>query len=128
MAKRIRTVPGFGLICAAELAGEIGNISRFKKADSLAMYLGVAPLDNSSGRRKGSKIPRQLNRRARDAMMIATVHHVAAVPTSSAYFHRKRGEGKSHQQAVRATARILARVLFAMLKHETDYVMPKGEG
>lgn len=124
LATRIRTVPGFGPICSAELAGEIGSISRFSKADSLAMYLGVAPLDNSSGRYKGSKIPKQINRRARDAMMIAAVHHVAAVPASRAYFDKKRATGKSHQQAVRATARMLAKVLFAMLKHSMDYQQP----
>ena len=124
MAQRIRTIPGFGLICAAELAGEIGTIERFAKADSLAMYLGVAPLDSSSGKRSASKVPKQVNFRARDAMMIATVHHVAAVPASKAYFDKKRAAGKTHQQAVRATARILAKVLFAMLKHGTNYQTP----
>lgn len=124
LAIRIRTVPGFGPICSAELAGEIGSITRFAKADSLAMYLGVAPLDNSSGRYKGSKVPKQVNRRARDAMMIAAVHHVAAVPASKAYFDKKRAAGKSHQQAVRAAARMLAKVLFAMLKHGMDYKQP----
>ena len=97
---------------------------RFAKADSLAMYLGVAPLDNSSGKYRGSKVPRQINRRARDAMMIAAVHHVALVPKSKTYFDRKRAEGKTHQQAVRAVARMLAKVLYAMLKHGVDYQRP----
>ncbi len=124
MAQRIQTVPGFGLICGSELAGEIGSMARFAKTDSLAMYLGVAPLDHSSGQFKGSKVPRQVNRRARDAMMIAAVHHIAAVPASKAYFDKKRAAGKTHQQAVRAVARMLAKVLFVMLKNGTDYVMP----
>jgi len=124
LAQHIRTIPGFGLICAAELAGEIGAIERFAKADSLAVYLGSAPLANDSGKRSASKVPRQINFRARDALMIATVHHVAAVPTSKAYFDKKRAQGKTHQQAVRATARILAKVLFAMLKHGKPYQMP----
>ncbi len=124
MASTIRTVPGFGLICSAELAGEIGSIERFVKGDSLAMYLGVAPLDNSSGKYKGSKVSKQINRRARDAMMIAAVHHVALVPASKAYYDKKRDAGKSHQQAVRATARLLAKILFAMLKHGKNYEQP----
>jgi transposase len=124
LAIRIRTVPGFGSICSAELAGKIGSIARFAKTDSLAMYLGVAPLENSSGKYKGSKVPKQINRRARDAMMIATVRHISAVPASKAYYERKRASGKSHQQAVRATARQLAKVLFAMIKHGTDYQHP----
>lgn len=124
LAGRIRTIPGFGPICSAELAGEIGSIMRFAKSDSLAMYLGVAPLDNSSGKYRGSKVPKQINRRARDAMMIAAVHHVALVPKSKAYFEKKRAEGKTHQQAVRATARVLAKVLYAMLKQDVDYERP----
>lgn len=124
MARRIQTVPGFGLVCGCELAGEIGSIARFAKTDSLAMYLGVAPLDNSSGKFKGSKVPRQVNRRARDAMMIAAVHHIAAVPASKAYFDKNRAAGKTHQQAVRVDAHMLARVLFSMLKNSKDYAIP----
>ena len=124
MARRIQTVPGFGLICSTELAGEIGSVERFAKTDSLAMYLGVAPLDNSSGKYKGSKVPRQVNRRARDAMMIAAVQHIRSVPASKAYFDKKRAAGKTHQQAVRAVARMLSKVLFSMLKHSEDYVIP----
>ncbi len=125
MARRIRTVPGFGLIGVAELAGEIGTIDRFAKADSLAMYVGSAPLDDSSGKRSTSKVPRQINCRARDAIMIAAVRHIAAVPASKAYYDKKRAAGKTHQQAVRAMARILAKVLFAMLKHGKDYKAPE---
>ena len=124
MARRLQTVPGFGLICSTELAGEIGSVERFAKTDSLAMYLGVAPLDNSSGKYKGSKVPRQVNRRARDAMMIAAVQHIRSVPASKAYFDKKRAAGKTHQQAVRAVARMLSKVLFSMLKHSEDYVIP----
>jgi transposase len=124
MARRIRTIPGFGPICAAELAGEIGTIERFAKADSLAMYLGVAPLDHSSGRRSASKVSKQINHRARDALFIGTVRHMPFVPTSKAYYTKKRAAGKTHLQSVRATARVLAKVLFAMLKHSTDYQVP----
>ncbi|MGR9106962.1 MAG: IS110 family transposase, partial [Gammaproteobacteria bacterium] len=45
-ARHIDTVPGFGLVCSAELAGEIGTLQRFRTSDSFAFYLGMAPLDN----------------------------------------------------------------------------------
>ncbi len=51
------TIPGYGLVCTAELAGEIGTIARFKSEASLALYLGMATLDNSSGKYRGSKAP-----------------------------------------------------------------------
>ena len=105
------------------IEGEIGSVERFAKTDSLAMYLGVAPLDNSSGKYKGSKVPRQVNRRARDAMMIAAVQHIRSVPASED-LDKKRATGKTHQQAVRAVAGMLSKVLFSMLKHSEDYVIP----
>ena len=43
------------LVCTAELAGEIGTIARFRSEASLALYLGMAALDNSSGKYRGSK-------------------------------------------------------------------------
>ncbi|OGT00516.1 MAG: hypothetical protein A3H99_03750 [Gallionellales bacterium RIFCSPLOWO2_02_FULL_59_110] len=49
IAQRLLSMPGMGSVCASELAGEIGNIERFKDEASLAVYLGVAPLDRSSG-------------------------------------------------------------------------------
>ncbi len=70
IAQRLLTMPGMGNVCASELAGEIGNIARFRDEASLAVYLGVAPLDRSSGKRVGAKLPRQINPRARDALII----------------------------------------------------------
>ena len=40
MACRIDTLPGFGRVCSAELAGEIGSLQRFNGESSLALYMG----------------------------------------------------------------------------------------
>ncbi len=44
---RLKTIPGFGLICSGELAGEIGDVDRFHQESSLALYLGMAVLDTA---------------------------------------------------------------------------------
>ena len=124
IAQRLMSMPGFGNTTAGEVASEIGNIARFRDEASLAIYLGVAPLDRSSGKRVGAKLPRQINPRARDAMLIVTIHHMATVATSRAYYDRKRAQGKTHMQATRALARHLVRVLFSMLKQNRDYRLP----
>lgn len=120
-ARRLRTMPGFGRICSAELAGEIGAIERFGSEASLALYLGMAVLDNSSGTHTGVKRSRQVNRRAKAAMMIAVARHMEQVPRSRAYYDKKRAQGKTHNQAVRALGRQLVRVIWSMLKHQRDY-------
>jgi transposase len=120
-ARRLRTIPGFGPTCSGELAGEIGTIERFATEASLALYLGMATLDHSSGAHTGTKRPRQVNCRAKAAMMIAVARHMEQVPASRAYYDKKRAQGKAHNQAVRALGRQLVRVIWSMLKHRRDY-------
>lgn len=94
LVQHLLSMPGFGPVCAAELAAEVGNIDRFTDEASFAVYLGVAPLDQSSGKRFGAKLPRQINPYARDALLIAVVHHMAKcrhrVPSITARENRAR--------------------------------------
>lgn len=71
----IDSIPGFAVICASELAGEIGTIDRFASERSLALYLGIDNLDNSSGKFRGSKVPQHVNTRAKGAMIVAVDKH-----------------------------------------------------
>lgn len=121
MAARLRTIPGFGPTGTAELAGEIGALERFEKEASLAVYLGMAPLDNSSGLQRRGKRPKCVNTQCQTAMMTCIVRHMAVVPESRAFYDRKRAEGKHHNQAVRALGRHLVRVIWRMLNNERDY-------
>lgn len=125
MATRIASIPGFGGISCAELAGEMGTLARFATEGALALYAGMAPLDHSSGITRGTKRPRQVNTRMKAALMIATVRHMACVPASRQYYDKKRAEGKKHNQAVRALGRHLVRVIWSMLKQDRNYQVCK---
>ena len=126
IARRLKTIEGFGEVCSAEIAGEIGTISRFPNEGSLALYLGMAVLDNSSGTYKGSKQSTHVNRRAKVAMMTAVAHHVRGCDESKKYYDKKRAEGKKHNQAVRSLGRHMVRVIWSMLKNGRDYEMRKA--
>jgi len=121
IACQLASIPGYGSVCTAELAGEIGTIARFRSEASLALYLGMATLDNSSGKYRGSKAPKHVNARAKAAMMAAVDHHRKRVPQSQSYYEKKRAEGKKHNQAIRALGRHLCRVIFKMLSQERPY-------
>ena len=121
MASHLLTVPGFGITSAAELSGEIGALHRFDTEASLALYLGMAPLDHSSGFQHRAKRPKCVNGRCQAAMMICTTRHMACVGESRAYYDRKRAQGKRHNQAVRALGRHLVRVIWRMLQDNRDY-------
>ena len=121
MASHLLTVPGFGTTSAAELSGEIGALHRFNTEASLALYLGMAPLDHSSGLQHRAKRPKCVNGRCQAAMMICTTRHMACVAQSRVYYDRKRAQGKRHNQAVRALGRHLVRVIWRMLQDDRDY-------
>jgi len=126
IAKILLSIPGFGTICTSELAGEIGTVERFSKEESLALYLGMSTLDNSSGKYQGTKAPKHVNTRAKAAMMIALDRHRKYIPESQKYYEKKRTEGKAHNQAIRALGRHLCRIIYKMLKEEREYqVRPK---
>jgi transposase len=121
IAKTLRSIPGFGAVCSSELAGEIGTIERFASEGSLSLYLGMSTLDNRSGKYQGTKAPKHVNTRAKAAMMIGVDRHRKYVPESQRYYEKKRGEGKKHNQAIRALGRHLSRIIYKMLKEERDY-------
>lgn len=75
IACRLKTIGGFGKVCAGELSGEIGTIERFESEASLALYLGMAVLDNSSGKYEGTKGSKHVNYHAKSAMMVAIARH-----------------------------------------------------
>ncbi|MFK8012959.1 MAG: IS110 family transposase [Marinicellaceae bacterium] len=131
IAKRLISIKGFGVSSCGELAGEIGNIQRFKKEASLAVYLGMAPLDNNSGNSTGIKKSKNVNSHAKAAMMSAVDKHRIYIEESKLYYEKKRNEGKKHNQAIRSLGRHMVRVVFKMLTLDRDYqiVIPikKGE-
>lgn len=121
ITQRLRSIPGFGVTGTAELAGEMGPLCRFGGEASLAVYLGMAPLDHSSGLQQRGAPPKCVNRRCQMAMMTCVARHMKCVPESRAYYDRKRAQGKRHNQAIRALGRHLTRVIWKMLEQDREY-------
>jgi len=128
IANLLLSIPGFGPVCTSELAGEIGTVERFSQEGSLALYLGMSTLDNSSGKYQGTKQPKHVNTRAKAAMMTAIDRHRKYVSESQKYYEKKRAEGKTHNQAIRALGRHLCRIIYKMLKEERAYQVHSKTG
>ena len=121
LATLLLTIPGFGATCASEIAGELGDISRFTTEAAFGYYCGMAPLTCSSGKRQGAKRSKNVNKIIQAAMMVAAARHINVCSEADAYYNRKRTQGKRHNQAVRAFGRHLCRVMWAMLRNQTPY-------
>jgi transposase len=120
------TMPGFGPVLAATFLANIGgNLDAFDSVDRLASVAGLAPVPRDSGRISGNlHRPRRFNRRLLRTCYLAALSSLKNSPASRNYYDRKRGEGKSHKQALIALARRRINVLWAMLRDHTPYQEP----
>lgn len=109
-------LPGVGVLTAAKLIAETGDVGRFRSADAFAMLAGVAPIPASSGQVQRMRLNRggnrQLNRALHTIALVQAVHH----PPAKAYLARKAAEHKSAKEAVRALKRQIVRTVFRLLR------------
>jgi transposase len=106
---------GVGVITAAKLIAEAGDVRRFRSVDAFAMLAGVAPIPASSGQVQRMRLNRggnrQLNRAFYTIAMVQAVRH----PPARAFLARKAAEHKSAREAIRALKRQLVRPVFRLL-------------
>ena len=119
-AALIRSLPGMGVVLAAELIAEAGNLSRFRSADALASAAGIAPVLRQSGRTRFLRRPNGGNKNLKRVFYQSAFCSLAH-DDSRAFYDRKRREGKRHHQAVIALARRRVNVLWAVVHSRTPF-------
>jgi transposase len=119
----LATASGCGVVIAAELIGEIGDIHRFHSPGALAKYAGCAPREHSSGKTIRWIKTRSGNRRLNRAFHRMALSQISRSGNEAAraYFKRKISEGKTKAQALVCLRRQLVNVVWMMLKHKTEY-------
>ena len=122
----LRALPGAGALVTAKLVAEAGDIGRFRSADAFAMLAGVAPIPASSGQVSRMRLNRGGNRQLNRALFAIAFAQARTYPPAQAYLARKRAEGKSWREAIRALKRHLARVVFRLLSLPVTEVLSAG--
>lgn len=122
----LRSLPGAGPLVTAKLIGETGDITRFRSADAFAMLAGVAPIPASSGQTNRMRLNRGGNRQLNRALFAIAFAQVRSHPPAKAFVARKRAEGKSWREAIRALKRHLARIVFRLLNQAARQTAPMG--
>lgn len=115
----LMTIPGIGLIGAATLLGEIGDITRFPTPAALAAWAGTAPLDASSGRHQRHRLNRRGNRQVNRVLEYAILTQLNHHGPAHTYITRKLHEGKTKREAIRAAKRHLTTHIYRTLKQHT---------
>jgi transposase len=115
-APQLLTLPGCGPLTAAKLLGETANPARFRSEACFAMHAGVAPIPASSGRTDRHRLARGGNRQLNAALHRIAVTQIRLDGLGQAYYQRRRAQGNTTMEALRALKRRLARVVFHLLQ------------
>ena len=118
----IRSLPGMGVVLAAEFIACVGDIRRFPSADALASAAGLAPVIRQSGKKTGWRRTFGGDKALKRVFYQGDFCAVCTKdPLSKAFYDRKRREGKHHTQALIALARRRVTVLWTMLQHRETF-------
>lgn len=128
VVERLRSTPGIGLMIATALVAFVGDIQRFPSGRHFASYLGLTPREYSSGlkRRLG-----RISKRGDAYIRMLLIHGARSI-----LCHAKKSEQQDrlrtwalalekrvgHNKAAVALANKLARIAWAVWKHDCDYV------
>jgi transposase len=125
-------IPGIGILTATALYASVGNIHLFKNGRRLASWLGIVPKEHSSGSsRRMGRISKQgdpylrtlLIHGARSALNAAQAKQKKDQPLThlQQWAVKKAGELRHSNQAAVALANKLARIGWAVWKHERRF-------
>jgi len=109
---------GVGDVVAATLIGHTGDPARFANDDKFAAYNGTAPIEWSSGnpKRPTHRLSRRGNRAMNHALHIVAITQIRfAHSPGRAFYDRKRDEGHTPKEAVRALKRRISNVVYRHL-------------
>ena len=119
----LHTIPRIGMIAAATILAEIGDINRFKSSSALVAFAGIDPTVRQSG--EFSSTHNHMSKRGspylRHAIFLAATTCSFHNSPLNAYYKKKREQGKHHLTATGAVARKLTTVIYAVLRDGKPY-------
>jgi transposase len=121
----LKTIPGVATKLASRLIGEIGDINRFPSEKQLAIYCGIACVNNDSGKITKAKAVYKANKICKQTLIMMAGCSIHFNPQCKDYYLKKRAEGKAHNHALRCMARQLIKVIYKMLTEDRDYMARK---
>jgi transposase len=121
-ARRLMSVPGVNVICAATFLAAVGDIRRFRTSRQLVGYLGLDPRVRQSGSApaKSGRISKRGAGTVRWALVEAAASVIRQPGPLHAYYQRLRAR-RGHQIAVVAVARKLAVLFWCLLTRQEQY-------
>jgi transposase len=112
-------LPGIGPSGAARLLVEVGDITRFPDRDHFASWNGTAPIDTSSGDQVRHRLSRAGNRQINRTLHIMATIQLRNPGPGRDYYDRRKAEGKTSMEAMRALKRRLSNIVYKTMFDDT---------
>jgi transposase len=112
VAPSLLQIPGCAALTAAKIVAETAQVERFPTEGHFARYAGTAPVPASSGAMHRHRFNRRGNRQLNAALHRIAVTQLRIHQPAKDYVTKKRSEGMSKTEAIRALKRRLSRVVF----------------
>lgn len=126
----LTAICGIGSLTAARILARTGTIHRFPTDNHFAAYAGVAPREVSSGDVIRHRLSRGGDRQLNYALHVVAITQIAMTAGAGrVFFDRKRREGKTKKEALRALKRRLAAVVYRRMLADAaaKAVSPAGQ-
>ena len=115
---RILSIPGIGVISAAAIISEYGDINNFSSPAKMLAYAGLEPSINESGTlQSNGKMVKHGSGHLRYAIMNIAMSILKYSPTFYDFYLKKRSEGKCHRVALSHVCKKLIRVIYSLEKY-----------
>ena len=123
----VTTITGIGSVTGAAIISEIGDISKFDSPKKLVAFAGIDASVNQSGEFEATHnvMSKRGSPYLRKAIFQAALVAAFKDPVLSAYYQKKKAEGKHHLTCIGAVSRKLCYIIYAVLKNNQPYV-PKA--
>ena len=120
----LHTIQGVGSLSAAVILSEIGNIDNFESPRKVVAFAGLDPSIHQSGNFQSThnSMSKRGSPYLRRAIWSCAVVAARCNPVLSAFYQKKRSEGKNHLTAIGGVAHKLCGPIFAVLRDRSPYV------
>lgn len=120
LAPSLLALGGCGVLTAAKILGEVGDISRFKSRAAFAMHTGTAPIPVWSGNTERHRLNRGGNRQLNCALHRIAITQMQRPGPARDYLDRRIASGNTKTEAIRALRRHLANTVYQRLRDDED--------
>lgn len=123
----VTTITGIGSVTGAAIISEIGDISKFDSPKKLVAFAGIDASVSQSGEFEATHnvMSKRGSPYLRKAIFQTALVAAFKDPVLSAYYQKKKAEGKHHLTCIGAVSRKLCYIIYAVLKNNQPYV-PKA--